>query len=90
MTNAFWSSVELTGNPTAPIATPFTLWFWSSVELTGNPTERAARAAGAVFWSSVELTGNPTQGELMLKRGLKYQVKEKANGKMLLEVVPNE
>lgn len=30
------------------------------------------------------------QGELMLKHGLKYLVKEKAGGKMLLEVVPDE
>ena len=34
----FWSSVELTGNPTQDPAPGDPLGFWSSVELTGNPT----------------------------------------------------
>ena len=45
----FWSSVELTGNPTRSFTKNDLKQFWSSVELTGNPTYGTANEDGTGF-----------------------------------------
>ena len=60
LADAFWSSVELTGNQTLTRRERGREAFWSSVELTGNQTKRLMDNSTRMFWSSVELTGNQT------------------------------
>ena len=57
---SFWSSVVLTGDPTAQNLACIGGEFWSSVVLTGDPTKGSSSQTIEVFWSSVVLTGDPT------------------------------
>ena len=68
LADAFWSSVELTGNQTLTRRERGREAFWSSVELTGNQTDAISTRLKRGFWSSVELTGNQTTWRLACER----------------------